>query len=130
MQTYTFPWMNDGKPFDFGRDRVTPHGARASAAHKTMVLKEALFEAAKSPNPLTPLMVQVIIEAAKEEATLAQGQALMYWALVQVDERVKALGMDAVMQRLSLRAFTDMLGVLQPDDADKNGAARPLVTPT
>lgn len=119
IPTYTYEWMNGGQPFDFGPQRVTPYAARASAAHKSGVLKNSLR--ANDMSGLPPLAVQAIVDSAKEEAALAQGEALMFWSLVQVDPKVKDLGMDAVMQKISLGEYEEMVGVL-----DRKGKKGPL----
>lgn len=114
MQTYTFPWMNGGQPFTFSRDNVTPHATKASTAHKVASKKEHLRDMDKMG--LTPLGAQSLLADVETEASLAQAQALLFWTLYTIDGKVKDLGMEKVMQGMSLKQFEEMLAVLKPDD--------------
>lgn len=120
--TYTFGWMNGGQPFDFGPNRVTPHAARASVAHRTKALKDGLKEVVDDLRNLPPLASQAIIDSVKEEAALAQGEALLYWAFVHVDPKVKDLPIAEVMQKFDLKTYKELVDLLNTDDDEK----RPL----
>lgn len=119
MDTYQFAWMNDGKPFEFSPKNVTPHAAKASAAHKSHALKEAL--GTLDMTGLPPLAVQALVESAKEEAALASGSALLYHALAHVDPKVKDLGQDKVMQSMDLSTFEDLMDSLKRPEGSKKG---------
>ena len=118
MDTYTFEWMNGGQPFDFGPHRVTPHAARASAAHKSKVLKDRLRD--MDLNGMPPLAVQAVVDSVKDEAYMAAGDALIFWSLVQVDPKVEGLGLDSAMRHLTLDDYGNLMeSAKRPDKVGK-----------
>lgn len=124
MDTYTFEWMNGGQPFDFGPHRVTPHAARASAAHKSKVLKERLRDL--DLNGMPPLAVQAVVDSVKDESYMAAGDALIFWSLVQVDPKLETLGLDAVMRKMDLESYGNLMESAKRPEGKAKAVPDPL----
>lgn len=102
METFQFQWMNGGKPFDFSASRLSLNAYRQAVAAKA----HTLIEGTKGLTDATVREVkEEVLAEARRSAMMAQMNVLVFDALCQVDEKVKALGLEEVVRLLGKDDF-------------------------
>lgn len=126
MQTFEISWINDGKPFSFGFDNVTPDAVKAAHAAHAHALRTAAGDLRADAHPE---VVKEVLAGARTAARVAQASALVYYSLLSVDPKLAKLGEAEAVRKLSLKDYAALTKALQKDGAAAKEAPAPLATP-
>jgi len=121
-QTFRLEWVNKGQPFVIGPHLITPRILASAYASKNHVLKTETKDLQGCPDEV----VKEILAEVRTQASIAQANSLVYGILCGVDDKVREMGLDAVVDRLTLADYTSLMQAVGQASAKAGGPEAPL----